>query len=779
MDGNLNLGKNFATFKTLEEARNIAKNHSGNEVIIRNEDKSYNVVFLDNNDEKQSVQNIIEQSKSPDLKFKIVELNIDGQIQEIKNIENANKVGQKISPQTFNSVEDALSSALNYNENVAVVEEATNTYCLYMVSQNQVNDIMGDIFYSGKVKRLVAPPSLADNSAGIGERKVWDSTKLGLIKRGEYLAELNKIRNNSENIILERYLKSGLPLDSSMEKEIKGISLQLNEKIDSLKAFENIKNQINIILSDKEGVSRGNLNKLEQSYFQLIKDIESGSVKINPEDKPDIDSLGQIISRLKTLKQDESKSIEMYNKAVKESAHSVQKLQEKIDGVLYSISDVKAKNIIKRIFYSALSNYSDALNSGNQTNVIFAAAYINKFLALCSGRTIDLSTLANLDLSFNTASEYLNRFYEKGTISDDDKYSFLFAIQDFCPEGSTERGYFENMLSEKKSLPEIAPASNENLTEASHPVQNAIKSPEADVIKPVNNNLMEEVNAFNSLEKKVNNNKVPAVTENKQNEFRFIDPFDDRITENHNDKPEQTRQQSEIEHSGKLNIPLLKIKTKEEIYKLYEESDKNIFAMVAHAIYPEAMNLNITTSKLTDASIHQEEVHRQINQVKSTSLNTARSQITKISNRFASEIQNIFRNLDFKIIEYKKIFELKNVIIQKINNLVLKFSPHRFDDDFLQNVILKAMEKLNSEITAREKEAVKEKLLSQLLDQKYASFLRDSQERVKELDFIKSEMNKAFNESIEVKEAQMSYKLKEIKLNDINSKIALISLQAF
>lgn len=652
MESNLISSGSNNSFKTLEEARLFAKNNKGNEAIVRNEDKTYSILQLDN--EQNSAKKIIEEANSPDLVFKIVELNIDGKIEEIKPVNQ---------------------------------------------TDNEINNIS------------------------------------------------EKINNNSFTI----------------------------------NSFEKIRNDINSIIGNKDDILKTDLNSIQSSYNELIGNIEKGSVKVSNEEKNTILSLGKTISKLKDLKQEKTEALKIYNNAVKESADAAKKLSERLDVILSKAPNERDKKLVKSIFENVLSDYTQALSTNNQENIILASLYINKFIELCNGKAFSLSQASNLTSNFNQAAEILNTFHTEGTLNGNHEYdlydSFFEAIKSFIPKDSEESKFFETLFNENKEI--------EDVKEISKPESSEIKSFPS-MAKEQTKDLSIQNVPVPPIDEIENKSAKEVKSEHKLNnlkpEVKFIDventTKEDKLKVETKDKtliPNETESKvSNNINKNKPEVALIRIRSKENIKETYDQKIQNTFDMVRHDFATAAKSLSKSNSNLISASRKNIEISHKEKNIKSEF-----KQFDIKLNYFVNNRKEIIRafisSIDKNISERKKLDEINN----KINlNLKQIISNPSNDSNTNHKKISESMKELSSEISDKEKKLLKEKLAAKLLDQKYAQYIKDNEERLKVLEFSKNEMEKLFIESNEVREAKMSFKLKELRFDDILSKIALISLNS-
>lgn len=170
---------NKQDFASLKEAQDAAKDHKGNEAILRNEDGSYSIYNIadDPKSEKQAIE-MAKKGNVADFNPNIVEFSLSGFIWDtsvkIENtkgekdflsevgseIKGSSLEGSKTGKNLFNSESEAIEAAKLHTGIEAVIKTDDGKFKLYRATEQDIDKIKDNPNYKGKVTAFVVPTSI-------------------------------------------------------------------------------------------------------------------------------------------------------------------------------------------------------------------------------------------------------------------------------------------------------------------------------------------------------------------------------------------------------------------------------------------------------------------------------------------------------------------------------------------------------------------------------------------------------------------------------------------
>ncbi|MFN8579122.1 MAG: hypothetical protein U0354_20020 [Candidatus Sericytochromatia bacterium] len=192
-------------FNTLDEARKAAKDHQGNEAIVRNDDGSYSLHTISDNptEEKAIIEKVdngmVAKGQVSNFAPQVVEFSISNGLWS-KSVSTENNVGEKdymsevgseirgaylsaskTGKNEFATEDDAIAAAKQHSGIEAVVKgqdaKGNVVYKLYRATEEDVQKIQNNPDYKGKVTAFVVPPMInipfisSDNVIKVGAPK--------------------------------------------------------------------------------------------------------------------------------------------------------------------------------------------------------------------------------------------------------------------------------------------------------------------------------------------------------------------------------------------------------------------------------------------------------------------------------------------------------------------------------------------------------------------------------------------------------------------------------
>ncbi len=727
-------------FKTIESARKAAQENAGNEAILKNEDGTYAIhqVELEENTKDKAI-NVINASRKG-TSTEVVELNLDFTEDHILRMESSNPdnapigIGTKIADRyidnfkenRFSNQNDAEKAAGKHNGIEGIVKNKDGTYSLYSLSQKDVEKILNDREKFPNIIKISFPFSFY-GSAVENLNEIMDLNEKD--KNGNYKNTFKRFMERinlkeAEEIDLINLTPEQLKTENTDEyRALEEAVYSLNEEISSLKEMEKAQKILEDIESGKY-INLDNLKVLETSLNDIISQVESGKLKLDDKNIASLKSMAVTIRNVKESEIKLSEARKEFNSTVDDAAKQVYAMDAKVKELKGKLFLTKEERFTLNTLEAILGKYVKISASGNRENIALYSVFMKGMLDYLATGGTDGDKIKLMMSKYNGIALLLNEFNEKGVLTEDARSNFFYHLNALgaSPE---EKKIFENYFSKPHTRPPQNPANYEFVDE-----------PVVDV----------HLAAENPLDLKKIGIVGPgpvAPVKSDENIFAYSAPLK---------KPEPLDlfTDEQIEEAGKAAI------TPEIMKPLIPLMEKTVGSL--EKVGFSAFEYSEREVKL-DNSL--EELFKKAGETKDI--------LTGLRKLMKDDIEKRIKGLTAAHKAINKIILIAEKLLAAMK-LGVDGSAANIAD------LLQKFREIISELDIETRELILQKLTAKLIDESFTKYLKENSDNMKNFESVREMFLKVFQESSEVKESDMPFDLKQIKLADNSLKIALIAL---